>query len=146
MRESTSSRVLVPRLYFISWLQHLLNYGDDGWGHTSYGQAPYWILKLERVLCWYNMFKSRFCIAGGSSGWKGLKCNAFEMKWKGAKEWNMTCWLLMPGVLGVTSWDSAMCVCVCFMLLCIGRVCNVMQAAFAPVTSYSTLMFRPDGD
>lgn len=27
-----------------------------------------------------------------------------------------------------------------------GRVCNVMQAPFAPVTSFSTLLLRPDGD
>ena len=55
-------------------------------------------------------------IAGGSAEWKGLKCNAFEMKWKGAEEWNMTCWLLRPGVLQVTGHDSmlsSVCVCVC---------------------------------
>lgn len=40
------------------------------------------------------------CITGGSAEWKGLKCNAFEMKWKGAEEWNMTRWLLGPGVTG----------------------------------------------
>ena len=94
-------------------------------------------------------------IAGGSAEWKGLKCNAFEMKWKGAEEWNMTCWLLRPGVLQVTGHDSmlsSVCVCVCVTeresehCASTGWVCNVMQAAFAPVTSSSTLLFRPDGD
>lgn len=28
----------------------------------------------------------------------------------------------------------------------VGQLCNVMQAAFAPVTSSSALLFRPDGD
>lgn len=52
---------------------------------------------LEDVLCWDGVFKPRFCIAGGSAEWNGLKCNAFEMKGKGAEGRNMTCWLLSPG-------------------------------------------------
>lgn len=55
------------------------------------------------VLGWYA--QTKVCIAGGSREWKGLKCNAFEMKWIGAKEWNMTCSLLSPEVWGAPGWD-----------------------------------------
>lgn len=107
MKESTAS----SHLYFITGLCA----ADDDWRPTGCGQVAYWIQRLECVLCLDGVFTPRFCMAGGSVESKGLKCNAFEMKWKGAGEWNITCCLLKPGVWGalVGALYSAVYICLC---------------------------------
>lgn len=86
---------------------------------------------------------------------KGLKCNAFEMKW---------CRALID-VVGAAAWRPAVtgtgqtythiyinlyvCVCVRQSLqagVSAARLCNLMQGALAPVTSSLSLLFESDGD
>lgn len=153
-KERAASRALVPHLYFITGLQPLSMSGDTV---AAAVRAAYWIQRLEYVLRRDGVFQTKVVKSRGVAR-NGKVWNVMHLKWNEKvprnEIWHAGCWGLESSKSLVTTPCSAPCVCVCVRVwwresehcASTGWVCNVMQAAFAPVTSSSTLLFRPDGD
>ena len=124
--ENTSAGALVPHLSIL-----------HNWTAAAF-TLRWWIQRLECVFRAGAACRSQgFASQGVVRDWKGLRCNAFQMKWKGAK--GMKYDMLAAGAWSPGSHRSGLytvyvctgcvCVCVCLCVWVWGSKCMAVCEA-----------------